>query len=228
MSNGTVNIPLMNGTKESNQLKDKYNKDNLVQYIQYLRNRNEELESYKLISQRVEMLERSQVRHLQYNRRESIEIHGIPENVKDDALEKSAVNILESIGVKNIKPYQIHACHRLKNKRNTVIRFTTRKFADGALHHRKHLREVKKEDLGFAEGTKLFINESLCPPMKFLHYKVRLAHKNKKIVGFNLWKGKLSLTVAGNDDSIVISHISDLVILGLAEQEDIERFFNYI
>ena len=38
---------------------------------------------------------------------------------------------------------QVHACHRLRNKKNTIIRFVNRKSADIALHN----TTFGKEDL---------------------------------------------------------------------------------
>ena len=107
-------------------------KDFLVDYIINLRSRVEELESYNIIAKRVQMLERSQ----QYNRRESIELAGIPTSVPDEDLGQTSLSILSQIGVEEINSWQIHACHRLKNKKNTIIRFTTRKWADLTIHNR--------------------------------------------------------------------------------------------
>ena len=79
-------------------------------------------------------------------------------------------------------------------------------------------------DLGLTEGTKLYLNESLCRPYQFLHYKVRMAYKSKNIRNFNYWKGKLTIKMTENDQPIRISHINDLIELGLADEGDIEYF----
>ena len=93
------------------------------------------------------MLERSHLLSLQYNRRESLEIDRIPENICDKDLETKALNILTEIGVTKIQHWQVHACHRLKNKKTTIIRFVTRKFADEALHMRKKLKSINKVNI---------------------------------------------------------------------------------
>ena len=162
---------------------------------------------------------------MQYNRRESIEIAGIPETVTDECLEETTLGILEAIGVPKIEPYQVHACHRLKKRNNTIIKFTSRKFADAALHYRSKLKNIRKTSFGFAEGTKLFINESLCRPYQFLNYKVRQAAKVKKIFSYNLWKGKLTIKINETDRPIIISHINDLIEYELAAQSDIDLFY---
>ena len=198
------------------QLKKNSNKEELCGYIQHLRGRVEELESYQLIAKRVQLLERSHLNALQYQRRESIEIYGLPETVTDGKLEETCMEILEEIGCGKIKGNQIHACHRLKNKNNTIIRFVNRKHANMALHNRKKLKNINKAKYGLMNS--IYINESLCRPMKFLSYKVRVARKEGKISSYNLWKGKL--TVKRDDDDFVISHIDDLIELNLADEAD--------
>ena len=118
-----------------------------------------------------------------------------------------------------------YACHRLKKCNNTIIKFTSRKFADAALHYRSKLKNIRKNSFGFAEGTKLFINESLCRPYQFLNYKVRQAAKVKKIFSYNLWKGKLTSKINETDRAIIISHINDLKEYELAAQSDIDLFY---
>ena len=186
----------------------------------------DELESYRLIAKRVEMLERSHHTSLQYNRRENIEISGIPETVTDENLEKTAVIILEAVGVPKIQAWQIHACHRLKNWNNTVLRFTTRKIADAALHNRNKLKSLNKTTIGLPEGTQLYINESLCRPYQFLNYKIRQALKRKDIYSYNLWKGRLSIKLREADRAINITHINDLISNIILPRKRISNFFN--
>ena len=190
-------LELLNNS-DANKLK-KNNKDDLCSYIMHLKEKVEELASYQLISKRVELLERSHIQSLQYDRRESLELQGIPEKIKDEDLESCCKDILEGIGCGTIQSSQITACHRLKNKSKTIIRFINRKHANLALHNRKKLRTLNIERHGFPPNTKIYINESLCRPMQFLHYKVRLAAKSKKIDSYNLWKGKLTTKFTADD-----------------------------
>ena len=201
------------------KLKKDNNKDQLIGYIQVLRGKVEELESYKLIAQRVQLLERSHLQSLQYNRRESIEIHGVPQAIRNDKLETYCLDLLQDIGCGEIKEKDVHACHRMRKKENTIIRFVNRKHADLALHNRRKLKDIDKSRYEIPiDSYGLFINESLCKPMQFLSYKVRSAYKSKDIESYNLWKGKLSLKLNGSEHRI--SHIDDLIDLGLAVEED--------
>ena len=185
---------------------EKNNKKELTGLVSYLKGKLEELESYRMIEKRVRFLESNLIENMQYTRRESIEIHGIPESVKDDKLEEKVVDVLEEIGCGRVKSYRIHACHRLKNRTKTVIRFVSRKNADLALHHRGKLKDFDAVKHGFKADTKLYINESLCPPLQYLSYLVRTCKTQKTIetiVNFELkfvvtWLrlNKLSLNAA--------------------------------
>ena len=200
------------------------NKEDLLAYISLLRGKVEELQSYQLISTRVSLLERSHVNSLQYNRRESVEISGVPEAVSDGNLETYCLDVLEEIGCGEIDKMDVHACHRLKNRKNTIIRFVNRKHANLALHNKKKLKSIDRTKYKLPTESKgLFINESLCRPMQFLAFKVRKAFSAKKINSWNLWKGKLSLKI--NEKTSVISHIDDLIELNLATEEDRSSFF---
>ena len=106
-SNNNTTLSQMESIIDTSKLKKDFNKDHLVSYIQHLRTKIEELESNKLIAKRVEILKRSHLISMQYNRRESIEIAGIPETVTDECLEETTLGILEAIGVPKIEPYQV-------------------------------------------------------------------------------------------------------------------------
>ena len=106
----------------------------------------------------------------------------------NNKLEETTVSILEDIAVGKIEPWQVHACHRLKNPNKTIIRFIRRKYAALALHNRKELRNLDKAKHGLSEDANVFINESQCKPMNFLHYKVRLgSNQSIKSIKINLF-----------------------------------------
>ena len=202
----------------------KSNKEELVGYISFLRNKVDELQSYQLIAKRVQLMEKTIVNSLQYQRRESVEFYGLPDSITDDKLEENCLNILEEIGCGKIQSSDVQACHRLKNRRKTIIRFVNRKNANSALHNRSKLKGLKKEKYNIPKQTNIYINESLCRPLQYLSFKIREAHKGKKIESYNIWKGKLSVKMNGID--YPISHIQDLIDIGLAKEEDKLEFLS--
>ena len=52
----------------------------------------------------------------QYNRRESIEISGLTDDIPQNDLERICIDILRRVGVYGLESYEIAACHRLKRK----------------------------------------------------------------------------------------------------------------
>ena len=221
MSLTSVQLEGLNAAN-SVKLKSSYNKDDLCGYITFLRGKVEELQSYQLIAKRVQLLERTLVNSLQYNRRESIEIHGLPEAIEDNKLEETCLNILDDIGVGKVSPMSVVGCHRLKNRSKVILRFVNRKHAYKALHNKKKLQTINKEKYGLKDS--LYINENLCRPLQFLAWKIRMAYKSKAIKSYNIWRGKLTVTI--DEETHPVYHIQDLINLGLAEEEDITKFLS--
>ena len=201
------------------------NKNQLITYITGLRNRESKLiEKVKdlELSKRIFNIEVSHLKSLQYQRRDSIEIHNFPTNIPDSGVENKCIEILENLGVSDLTNRDIHAAHSLKNNKNVIIKFVNRKFADKSLHCKSKTKLLDKDLLGLGQNP-IYINESLCRPMNYLMWKVRIASKSKKIDKYNLWKGKLTVTVNGMDHDI--SHIDNLIELELAESKDRVDFF---
>ena len=102
---------------------------------------------------------------MQYNRRENIEIVGIPKNIPDNQIETLVLNVLGSIGV-NVSHYDIAGCHRLKNRRtdssNVIVRFVCRQHARECLSNKSKLRYIE-------DFKTLRIIENLCPKYKSLY-----------------------------------------------------------
>ena len=67
----------------------------------------------------------------QHNRKNNIEISGLPDVIEDDILESTVVSILNKIVDKPIDAStEVEACHRIRGKRGfkgTLIRFVNRK-----------------------------------------------------------------------------------------------------
>ena len=107
----------------------------------------------------------------QYIRRNNIEVVGIPSNIVDKDLERTVIDIADSIDVK-ISKNDIEACHRLKDRRNptgpkrTIVRFINRKKCDALHRNKKKLKDDPVKDkirLILGSRNKVFINANLCP-----------------------------------------------------------------
>ena len=159
---------------------------------------------------RLRALEKELNEHQQYNRRENIEIIGIPNTVGDDELEGKVINILNSIGC-NISSYEIVACHRLKKSNtnesfNTIVRFTNRKICFYALQNRKALKWQ------YPSLPNLFIVENLCPRYKSIFDRCLELKREGKLKYVWSWNGTVHYKTV--DDRNVrgtkVFHMSEL------------------
>jgi len=99
----------------------------------------------------------------QYNRRNNIELSGIPNEISDDELEDKVIEILKKIDVE-VEDKDIEACHRLPSRKDTtkvIIRFVNRKKSEKCLKLKKKLSKLNMVDFHFSDDTKLFISENL-------------------------------------------------------------------
>ena len=108
----------------------------------------------------------------QYNRRENLEFHGIPEQIN----ENTNLIIKEMAKKLNVQIKDISTSHRLpasKNKHSPIIvRFTNRDIKNKIYYKRRNLIGV--HDFGITGMTKLFINENLTPKRKsFFHWPIK-------------------------------------------------------
>ena len=114
----------------------------------------------------------------QYSRRECLEVRGISTSVKDDTLEDKVLNVFWEIGVE-IAQCDIQACHGVKNNQ-TVVNFSNRKDCLQMLRVKKQLKDLNCALCNFPDGTKIFVNESLCLYYKGLWNKCKaIKNKNK-------------------------------------------------
>ena len=146
----------------------------------------------------------------QYNRRENIEIMGIPNTVTDSELEAKVVSILNSLGC-NISSYEIVACHRLKKKNtnqsfNTIVRFTNRKIAYYALRNRKQLKWT------YPSYPNLFVVENLCPRYKSIFDKCLELKREGKIKYVWSYNGVVHYKTPDEDNGYgtKVFHMSEL------------------
>ena len=133
-------------------------------------------------------------------------------------------NILENIGVK-VTENEIQATQRLNKKGDVIMKFVSWKKAVESLAARKQLKDMDKNL--FPPGMEtITIYESLCNPFRYLIYKLRTAFKADSIHSCWVFNGVIRVKVSEASDPEVISHINDLVSLGLASDEDVTEFYS--
>ena len=128
-----------NATQENltdEELIDLYDKKQLVKIIRGLQRNVEQLISHNKIEKRVIELEKSHYSSLQYSRRDTIEIDGIPEEVEANELESEVMKIIAKVGV-NVNGDDFHAVHHLNHRGTATAKLRSRKTAWNILKNRK-------------------------------------------------------------------------------------------
>ena len=146
----------------------------------------------------------------QYNRRENLEFHGIPEQINENT-NFIIKEMAKKINVQ-IKDSDISTSHRLPASKNKhppiIVRFTNRDIKNKIYYKRRNLIGVN--DFGITGMTKLFINENLTPKRKKLF---SLAYKKRIELNYQyIWSnnGEIYLRKNSTSDRIKISSLEDI------------------
>ena len=93
----------------------------------------------------------------QYNRRNNLEIQGIPSSIGDDVLEDKVIEIFECLNIPLAKT-DIEDSHRLgkSNPKNAIVRFVNRRNCYAGLSKKMDLRHIYKVKLCFPEVNLIF------------------------------------------------------------------------
>ena len=74
---------------------------------------------------------------------------------------------------------------------------------------KKDLAKLDMKDVDLPEGTRLFVNRSLCPYYKLLWSKSKKLQSLGRIHSYFISNGKIKLKVQENSDPLVVTHCSD-------------------
>ena len=209
-----MSVDIENVTEESLAA---LNPEQLIRMVVVLHEENKKLQTNvnetvsKKYDERLERLEREVNKDKQYGRRDSIEIVGISPDVHDDNIENECINILKAakvkVGNKFPSTLDIHAAHRKNRKGHVIIKFTNRKWAEGAMRNRASLKD--------SNYANTFLNQSLCPEFAFLAFAVRKAKASGQIDFWKLKHGIPMIKLTPDGDFVEISHENDLVANGI-------------
>ena len=139
-----------------------------------------------------------------------MEIFGIPESVGDGVeLEEKVIDIFKKIDI-TISKEKIESCHRLYDKKKTIVKFSSRKDCFKVLNNKNKLKDMSFEDLGFPDVTKLYVNDSLCPYYKFIWSKCKELYSQKRLASFFTINGTNKIRIREDSSPISITHLADL------------------
>ena len=143
----------------------------------------------------------------QYSRRDTLEIVGIPNSVGNSVLEETVRGVFKKIGVE-IDERDVQACHHLKGKERTIVKFINRKDCLKILRVKKDLNSL--DGVGLSENTEIFIDESLCPYYRDIWNKCKKLRAIQKIHQFYTISGLIRVKLEETGPSRIITHMVDL------------------
>ena len=163
-----------------------------------------------ILCKQIVSVERQCWKNAQYSRRECVEVVGLPSSIADDQLENTICRVLQHIGA-NITNEKIESCHRLnKNADRTIVKFLRRKDCEQVMRVKSELKKLKPADLDLSVGTKLYINESLCPYYRGLWNQCKKLWNRRKLFSFFTVNGSVRVKLQENGSYNIITHIDDL------------------
>ena len=188
----------------------------LEERIAQLTSRIERLENenYKL-NKEIQDNKRNNEELNQYIRRESIEIHNVPDIIDQSVLENFVINIGERLGVR-FTSYEIAACHRLCKRKGdrfqpVIVRFTNRKFVQSLMDGR-HLLPIRTN---FYWGQ-IWFTENLIPPRRRVLRQLEHLRKEKLVQHYGSWNGLPHFTMDGKKYKVTNTRELDKLIKKIA------------
>ena len=150
----------------------------------------------------------------QYSRRECLELHEVPNSIGDQDLGEKVVQLFSLTGVP-INQDDIMQCHRLKKKTYVIVKLKERQMRYNMVNRSKlkgkndHLKRI-----GFKDAV--FINKSMSPGYKYLHYLCRRLLRDRQIHSYWFFNYQLKIKLEERCDvNIIEQHIDNFVKLGL-------------
>ena len=77
---------------------------------------------------------------------------------------------------------------------------------------KKDVRDLNKDDLDLPRGTRIYVNQSLCPFYRILWSKAKRLQNTGSIDNFYISSGTIKIKVTENSSPITITHLDDFQI----------------
>ena len=105
---------------------------------------------------------------------------------------------------------RIEACHRLTKSDCTIVKFSRRKDCQHLMNIKKGLKDLNSTNLSFPEGTKIYVNDRLCPQYRGLWNECKKRGNDKKIYWYFTVYGALRFKQVENGPYKTIPHVNNL------------------
>ena len=117
--------------------------------------------------------------------------------------------VFKKIGIE-IDEWDVPACHRLKEKERTIVKFVNRKDCLQILRVKTDLKSLDPTELDFPENAKIFINESLCPCYRDIWNKCKKLRATQKVHQFYTISDLIRVKLEETGPFRIIPHMVDL------------------
>ena len=108
---------------------------------------------------------------------------------------------------------RIEVCLRLTKSDPAVVKFSRGKDCQHLLRIRKRLKNLHPTNLRFPEGTKIYVNDNLCPCYRGLSNECKKLQNNKIIYLYFIVNGTVTIKQVENGLYKNITHVNDLRVL---------------
>ena len=108
----------------------------------------------------------------------------------------------------------IQACHCLKDKDQTIVKFTNRKDCLQILSVKRQLKGLDPAAVDLPEGTKIFVNESLCPYYRGISIKCKKLKDRLKVHQYYKINGLIRLRIDESGQAKIITHMWSVARFG--------------
>ena len=136
----------------------------------------------------------------QYNRRNNIEITGIPDDIKNKSLEHSVIEIFKAASIQ-ISHDDVEDCHRIGktkgNSKKTIVRLVNHKYCKQILYNRRKFKNFDGSKIVMSH-IKRFVNANLTNYNHQLAFNCRKLKRKKliskhtlRMVSFILFKSSV-------------------------------------
>ena len=183
----------------------------LIVYLKWKTNLKLQQKVEKL-ENRISELESDLNKKDQYNRRNNIEIQGVPSNIGDDSIKDKVLEMLAEVHIVATKS-DIEDCHRLGQNVSTIVWFVSRNSVMTFWEKNDFHKNIDKSKLSFANGTKIYVSENLTPYNQSPTWKCRKLKRAKKIHKIWSMKGVIKIRWLPNEWAYSINNNDDIKYL---------------
>ena len=153
----------------------------------------------------------------QYTRKNSLEIHGVPESAYTET-EDVVLKLAEALDVP-VEPKDIEICHKLNRKGNKpiIVKFISHKVKTNLHRARIKLKDVKVSDIfphcsssTLVQADRIFLNENLTSYRKKIISRANEMRRNEEVLSVWSMDGKIYVKTSPQGTPIKINELEDL------------------